>query len=36
MKLDFVSCMDMVFDIDGSLDYRLGIFRLDLASCKAP
>ena len=30
MKSDFVSCIDMVFGIDGSLDYRLRFVRLDL------
>ena len=35
MKSDFVSCIDMVFGIDGSLDYRLRFVRLDLWRCRA-
>lgn len=29
MRVDFVSCVDMVFGIDGSLDYRLRLIRFD-------
>lgn len=29
----FVSCVDMVFDIEGSLDYRLVHVRLDYVDC---